>query len=92
MWDWVHQVVERFKRQGVAEAALAGSASSLTERLRIDIERERDRLAQNTFNQLVEEGLVQFSLRADATDYELPAFSELTVVMLCLATTGCARS
>lgn len=79
VWEWVHQVVERFKRQGMAEAVLARSASSLTERLRIDIERERDRLAQNAFNQMVELGLVQFSLRADATDYELPEFSELTV-------------
>lgn len=79
VWDWVHQVVERFKRLGMTEAVLARSASSLIERLRIDIERERDRLAQSAFNQLVDVGLVQFSLRADATDYELPAFAELAL-------------
>lgn len=79
VWDWVHEVVDRFKRRGVTESVLARSVSSLTERLRIDIERERDRLAQITFNQMVEKGLVQFALRADATDYELPSFAELTL-------------
>jgi len=77
VWDWVDQVVERLTKQGMAESVLARSVSSLTERLRIDIEMERDRLAQAVFNRLVDQGLVQFSLRADATDYELPHAAEL---------------
>ena len=77
VWDWVDRVVTRLTKQGMAESALARSVSSLTERLRIDIEKERDRLAQVVFNRLVDEGLVQFSLRADAMDYELPDSAEL---------------
>ncbi len=77
VWDWVDQVVQRLMKQGTAESALAGSVSSLTERLRIDIEKERDRLAEAVFKRLVDQGLVQFSLRADATDYELPHSTEL---------------
>lgn len=77
VWDWVDQVIQRLLAQGLAESALARSSTSLTERLRMDIEKERDRLAQDTFNRLVEQGAVQFSLRADATDYELPRSAEL---------------
>lgn len=77
VWDWVDRVVERLRQQGMVESVLARSVSSLTERLRLDIERERDRLAQSTFDRLVEQGLVQFSLRADAMDYELPHSAEL---------------
>jgi type III restriction enzyme len=77
VWDWVDQVIQRLLAQGLAESALARSSSSLTERLRMDIEKERDRLAQETFNRLVEQGAIQFSLRADTTDYELPRSAEL---------------
>jgi type III restriction enzyme len=77
VWDWVDRVLKRLMQQGMAESVLARSAPSLTERLRIDIEKERDRLAQGVFNRLVDAGLVQFSLRADATDYELPQSAEL---------------
>ena len=77
VWAWVDQVIARLRRQGMAESALARSVSSLTERLRIDLEQERDRLAQGVFNRLVDQGLVQFSLRADAMDYELPHSAEL---------------
>jgi type III restriction enzyme len=77
VWDWVDQVVKRLTKQGMTESVLARSVSSLTERLRIDIEKERDRLAQGVFNRLVDQGSVQFSLRADAMDYELPQSAEL---------------
>ncbi|MFC7459510.1 DEAD/DEAH box helicase family protein [Hydrogenophaga defluvii] len=79
VWDWVDQVFGRLTKQGLAQSVLARSVSSLSERLRIDIEKERDRLAQAVFNRLVDEGLVQFSLRADATDFELPRQAELVL-------------
>lgn len=77
VWDWVEAVVERFLAQGFAESALAGSMGSLTERLRIDIEKERDRLAQAVFDRFVTEGRIEFRLRADAADYALPMEAEL---------------
>ncbi len=47
------------------------SSVSLLERLRIDLETERDRLAQSVFETCVAKGQVEFRLRADATDYEI---------------------
>jgi type III restriction enzyme len=66
-------------RQRCSETRLAGSSAALIERLRIDIERERDRLAEAAFLALVAEGRVEFALRADAADYELP--SEATLML-----------
>lgn len=41
--------------------------------MRIDLEAERDRLAQAVFEVCVAGGEVEFRLRADATDYEIPS-------------------
>lgn len=72
VWQWLDAVLARLLGAGHSEQVLARSSDSLTERLRIDIEAERDRLAQSVFDELVAEGCIQFRLRADATDYELP--------------------
>ena len=72
VWGWVEAVVARLLAQGFTEQGLARSQLSLIERLRLDLEAERDRLAQATFNALVEQGHIEFSLRADRQDYELP--------------------
>ena len=72
-WDWVNGVVKRLTGQGFGEADLAASSASLLERLRIDVEAERDRLAQAAFETCLAGGEVEFRLRADMTDYEIPA-------------------
>lgn len=72
VWGWVDAVVSRFL-QVYAEEVIAGSSASLLERLRIDLEAERDRLAQSVFETCVARGDVEFRLRADATDYEIPS-------------------
>ncbi len=71
-WAWVDAVVMRLKYRGYDERTLAGSSASLLERLRIDLEAERDRLAQRVFEEGVADGRIEFRLRADRTDYELP--------------------
>ncbi|MGH6625884.1 MAG: DEAD/DEAH box helicase family protein [Burkholderiaceae bacterium] len=71
VWEWVDQVLQRLLRQW-DERVVGGSGATLIEQLRLDIERERDRLAQDVFEQLVAEGRIEFRLRADRTDYELP--------------------
>lgn len=71
-WDLVQAVVNRLLAQGLAEKALAASSTSLLERLRADLEAERDRLAQAVFEHCLQQGWVEFRLRADATDYALP--------------------
>ena len=72
VWSWVDAVVKRFL-QAYDEKVIAASSASLLECLRIDLEAERDRLAQSVFETCVAVGEVEFRLRADATDYEIPA-------------------
>ncbi len=72
-WEWVRAVHARLLAQGLAEKAIASSSAALLERLRVDVEAERDRLALAAFEACLAEGLVEFRLRADATDYEIPA-------------------
>jgi type III restriction enzyme len=72
VWGWADSVVQRLQAQGYREEMLAASATSLLERLRVDVESERDRLAQSVFNQSVAAGRIEFRLRADAMDYEIP--------------------
>ena len=72
VWSWVESVVQRLLATGYSERLLASSSDSLIERLRADLEKERDRLAQIEFERLVAAGCIEFCLRADATDYELP--------------------
>ena len=72
VWSWVEAVLVRLVALGYSEAALAASSDSLIECLRIDVERERDRLAEAVFARLLVEGQIEFRLRADPADYELP--------------------
>jgi type III restriction enzyme len=76
VWAWIDAVVNRLVAV-YAEHAVAASSDSLLERLRVDIEKERDRMAERTFESLVSQGQIEFRLRADATDYELPQAASL---------------
>ena len=71
VWAWVDAVLKRLLEQWDARA-IGQSSATLIEQLRVDLERERDRLAQQVFEQLVADGRIEFRLRADRTDYELP--------------------
>jgi type III restriction enzyme len=71
LWAWVDAVCTRLLQYYDARA-IAASSASLLERLRIDLEAERDRLAQAVFDAGVASGQIQFRLRADATDYQVP--------------------
>ena len=79
VWSWVDMVVMRLVALGHGEALLAASSDSLIERLRVDVERERDRLAERVFAELVGEGRIEFRLRADKADYELPREATLAL-------------
>ena len=72
VWDWVQAVVAHLRARGLAEGALAASSASLIEHLRRGLSRERDRLADAVFANEVAAGRIEFALRADASDYELP--------------------
>lgn len=79
VWQWIDAVTARLLAAGFDEARLAQSSDSLAERLRSDIEVERDRLAQEVFDAGVAAGRIEFRLRADATDYELPSAATLAI-------------
>jgi type III restriction enzyme len=72
VWQWVSQTLARLRARGHSDAALARSTASLTERLRADLEAERDRLAETVFEQMLADGRIEFRLRADSRDYALP--------------------
>ncbi len=72
-WQWLAAVEQRLRASGLAEAALARSAATLIETLRVDVQSERDRLAEAVFGSLLAQGRIEFRLRADQADYELPA-------------------
>lgn len=71
VWSWVDVVVNRLL-QTYTEPQLAAASASLLERLRVDIEAERDRLAMIVFTAGVATGRIEFALRADKLDYEIP--------------------
>lgn len=71
-WEWLDAVLQRLTAKGLAEDAIARSGASLIESLRVGLEAERDRLAESAFKRLVEAGRIEFRLRADLADYEIP--------------------
>jgi type III restriction enzyme len=70
-WTLVAAVVDRLQSTGLSERTIAGSLASFVERLRADIETERDSLAEAAFDRLVQSGCIAFSLRADMADYSI---------------------
>lgn len=82
VWGWVDATVTRLLAGGFDENGLAAASAGLIERLRADVEAERDRLAEAVFMQLTGEGRIEFALRADMLDYELPEDYELPLTGL----------
>lgn len=78
-WEWVDGAVQRLLARGLSERAIARSTATLIDRLRVDIESARDALAQSVFEQLLHSQQIEFRLRADPLDYELPLESSVTV-------------
>jgi type III restriction enzyme len=76
LWDWVNAAVQALLARGMTETQLAASSASLIERLRRGLETERDRRADAVFAAGVARGFIEFALRADRQDYELPADAE----------------
>lgn len=69
---FVEAVVARLRREGHAERRIAQSAALLVEQLRTDLEARRDALAEAVFAEHVRAGRIEFRLRADRLDYEIP--------------------
>lgn len=86
-WSWVDAALQRLRGRGLAERAIARSTASLIERLRVDLDAARDALAQEVFAQLLRDGRIEFRLRADRLDYELPSSGELALTSAPVALT-----
>ena len=76
-WDLLNQTIDRLIGTGFGESAIAASLASLIERLRVDLETQRDGLAEKVFRDLVDQGCIEFSLRADASNYALPDWLDM---------------
>lgn len=72
VWGWVDSVLGRLKIAGFKDEAIAGSTLSLIETLRVDLQKVRDELAEQVFARLLADGQIEFRLRADTLDYEMP--------------------
>ncbi len=68
----VDSVVDRLLKSGHDEAAIAASAALLVEQMRTDLEARRDLLCESVFAEHVRAGRIEFRLRADRLDYEIP--------------------
>ena len=79
LWGWLDEVLRRLLAAGLSEGLIANSSATLVEQLRVDLEAERDRLAQDVFDVGVASGRIEFRLRADRTDYELAHTQVLTL-------------
>ena len=71
-FDLVNQVVNHLLKAGLDEAKIAASSALLVEQLRADVVVQRDALAQEVFERQVQNGTIEFQLRADRFDYEIP--------------------
>ena len=76
VWRWIDTALKPLVDKGFDDHTLAGSTASMIETLRANALIERDRLAEACFLALVAAGRIEFALRADAQDYELPASME----------------
>lgn len=79
VWDWVNGAVQALLDQGHAEAQLSANGAALIEAMRTRLETARDLRARAVFEREVAEGRIEFALRADANDYELPMADELAL-------------
>jgi type III restriction enzyme len=71
-FELVNEVVDRLLHEGHGEERIAASSALLVEQLRSDIGAQRDALAQQVFETNVSSGIIEFELRADRNDYEIP--------------------
>jgi type III restriction enzyme len=71
-YSLVDGVIARLLEGGHDEAHVAASSALLVEQLRADLEAERDALAETVFADHVREGRIEFRLRTDRLDYEIP--------------------
>ncbi len=76
VWPWIETALTPLVDKGFDDVTLAASTASMIEALRANAMAERDRLAEARFLALVVEGKIEFALRADAQDYELPITME----------------
>ena len=76
VWPWIVTALKPWVDNGFDDNTLAGSTASMIETLRANALKERDRLAEERFLALVAEGRIEFALRADAQNYELPKSME----------------
>ena len=74
----IGDLLEQLTERGLSTYQIGGRTCQVIETLRVHLRDERDRLAEELFMDSVQEGSIQFHLRTDRNDWEMP--SEMTTL------------
>jgi len=69
----VQRLLDRLKTRGFDEAEIGKASAYVIDELRKGLDTELDRMAETIFKNLVKSGAVQFRLRTDAVNWEIPS-------------------
>lgn len=70
--ELVGRVLERLRKRGFDDEKIGRSTGYVLDRLRSALEREQDRMAEESFRERVSNGSIQFRLRTDTLNWEIP--------------------
>ncbi len=73
--DFVRAALAELRRAGVDDTRQASAAGVIVEEMRSWLDTQRNRLAETLFRAQVEEGRIQFKLRADGRNWVMPTES-----------------
>ncbi|MGC6518218.1 MAG: DEAD/DEAH box helicase family protein [Candidatus Puniceispirillaceae bacterium] len=71
-WSLLERLVNDLKEKGYDDLSLGYYAASLVKILRQELHLEQDRRAETIFKKLVKDGVIQFRLRADGNNWQMP--------------------
>ena len=71
-WSLLERLVQELKKNRIDESSLGLRSARLVEVLRKELAKEQDKRAEDFFRQAVKEGIIQFRLRADGKNWQMP--------------------
>ena len=71
-WSLLEPLVQELKKNKIDELSLGLRSAWLVEVLRKELAKEQDKRAEDFFRQAVKEGIIQFRLRADGKNWQMP--------------------
>ena len=71
-WPIIDRLINELKDKGYDDLSLGFHSARLVEALRKELRLEQDRRAETLFKQAVQNGVIQFRLRADGQNWQMP--------------------